>query len=152
MARIIALDAGPLWLAAIAPGKSQADQCRSWIKAVEVGGAQVVIPEIADYEVRRELTLRGATASLRRLNTLKATIDYQPITTPAMMRAAEFWALLRRGGIPTAAASSLDADAILAGQATTMGTPGDVVTIATTNVRHLARFPGVIAKSWESLS
>ena len=77
--------------------------------------------------------------------------DYRPITTTAMLRAAEFWALLRRGGIPTAGDEGLDADAILAGQADSLGQPGDVVTIATTNVRHLGRFPGIDAHPWETI-
>jgi hypothetical protein len=57
-----------------------------------------------------------------------------------MIRAAEFWALLRQMGIPTASPDALDADAILAGQAALAGQPGDAITIATTNLAHLNRF------------
>ncbi len=45
--------------------------------------------------------------------------------------------------MPTAGHAELDVDAVLAGMAATAGLPGDTVTIATTNVRHLVRFPGV---------
>lgn len=152
MARIIVLDAGPLWLAASARGKPPADQCRAWLRARIAGGAEVFLPEIADYEVRREFLRRGATAGIPRLDALKATLDYREITTPAMLRAAEFWALLRQGGMPTAGDEGLDADAILAGQADTSGQPGDVVTIATTNVRHLGRFPGIDAQLWTAVT
>ena len=73
------------------------------------------------------------------------------ITTEALERAAEFWATLRRTGLPTAANESLDADAILAGMAVTTGQPGDSVIVATSNVRHLARFSGVDARQWETI-
>ncbi len=54
-----------------------------------------------------------------------------------MRKAAEFWADLRRRGLPTAADDSLDADAILAAQVALIGGPGDTVTVATSNARHL---------------
>ena len=46
----------------------------------------------------------------------------------------------------------LDADAILAAQADLIGNPGDVVTVATSNARHLARFPRVDAREWSSIA
>ncbi len=54
--------------------------------------------------------------------------------------------------MPTAGDEGLDADAILAGQADTLAPPGDVVVIATTNVRHLGRFPGIDAHLWEMIT
>lgn len=73
------------------------------------------------------------------------------LTTDAMIRAAEFWAFLRQMGIPTASPDALDADAILAGQAALAGQPGDTVTIATTNLAHLNRFPGIDARTWDQI-
>jgi hypothetical protein len=64
-----------------------------------------------------------------------------------MIKAAEFWAILRQSGVPTSSSDALDADAILAGQAALAGQPGDSVTIATTNLAHLNRFPGVDART-----
>lgn len=34
----------------------------------------------------------------------------------------------------------------------TIGAPGDEVVIATTNVRHLSRFPGVDARTWSEIA
>ncbi len=73
------------------------------------------------------------------------------MTADAIIKAAEFWAFLRQSGIPTASPDSLDADAILAGQAALAGRPGDTVTIATTNLAHLNRFPGVAAEIWDQI-
>ena len=112
----------------------------------------MVVPEIADYEVRRELIRAGAPAGLTRLDTLSVSLTYDPITTPVIRMAAEFWADVRRRGLPTAADQSLDADAILAAQAALIGAPGDTVTVATSNSGHFARFPGIDARDWASIS
>ncbi len=63
-----------------------------------------------------------------------------PITTEAMLKAAEFWATVRSRGRPTAKDEAIDGDAILAGQAVTLDIGADQLVIATTNVKHLLRF------------
>lgn len=146
------LDAGPLGLASKPRGKPDGDRCRAWIQALAVAGVRVVVPEVADYEVRRELLRAGATGGVARLDRLATLLDYDPITTPAMRRAAELWALVRRAGIPTADPKALDADCILAAQASLLGGPDDLVTIATENLGHLSRFPGVAAAMWTSIA
>jgi hypothetical protein len=152
VARLILLDAGPLGFAAGVPGRPLPVRCALWIASLQRQGAMIIHPEIADYEVRRELLRRGATSSIDRLNDLKRALDFREITTPAMLQAAEFWALLRRGGRPTAGPDTLDADAILAGMAIAEGQPGDHVLIAMTKVLHLARFPGIDARIWDTIS
>jgi predicted nucleic acid-binding protein len=152
VARFIVLDAGPLGLASQASGKRDADRCRTWLGDLAAGGARVVVPEIADYEVRRELLRAGATMGIDRLDRLLSVLEFDPISTPAMRRAAELWAVVRRSGIPTAHPQALDADCILAAQVALLGGPGDVVTIASGNIRHLARFPGVDARPWETIN
>jgi hypothetical protein len=66
MARLIVLDSGPLGLMVRAPGKPQVQRFLAWLNAVMTNGAVVVIPEIAHYEVRRELIRIRAVGSLRR--------------------------------------------------------------------------------------
>src|SRR5262249_25450662 len=112
----------------------------------------VFVPEIADYEVRRQMVLRGATANIRRLDWLRAVLDFLPIRSPAMLRAAQLWALVRRRGLPTASPQELDADCIVAGQALTAAGPGDTVVIAMSNVGHLGRFPGIDARDWATIT
>ena len=154
MARLILLDSGPLGLIVRAPSKPQVVRCVTWLNAVMATGATVIIPEIAHYEVRRELLRIRAVGSLRRLDyALDPSSGFRHLTlsTDAMIRAAEFWAFLRQSGIPTASLDALDADAILAGQAALAGQPGDTVTIATTNLAHLNRFPGIDAQTWDQI-
>jgi len=64
-----------------------------------------------------------------------------------MRHAALFWAHARRRGQPTASERSIDADAIVAGQAMSLGVSDFVV--ATTNVGHLSRF--VPAELWQNI-
>lgn len=148
MARIVVLDSGPLGLLSRAPRQPIAIQCHAWLLALELAGVWVAIPEIADDEVRRELLRAGITTGTDRLDDLKTRLGYMPITTGAMLRAAEFWAKVRRLGIPTASPDAIDADCIVAAQASVVGGPGDVVTIATNNVVHLSRFSGIDARDW----
>jgi predicted nucleic acid-binding protein len=152
MARIILLDSTPLGLLCRPAGHARGDACQLWLASIELAGNIVVVPEIADYEIRRELIRRGARTGRTRLDSLAVRLIYDPLSTPIMHRAAEFWADLRRRGQPTAGDESLDADAILAAQAALIGSPSDTVTVATSNSRHLARFPGIDARDWPSIS
>lgn len=62
-------------------------------------GDPIFIPEIADYEVRRELLRARKLRGLARLDLLKDSLEYLPLTTPIMLRAAELWAQARQQAI-----------------------------------------------------
>jgi hypothetical protein len=111
-------------------------------------GHRVVIPEIADYEVRRELTRARKETGLIRLDLLCTTYEYLPITTAVMRQAALFWATARQKGRPTADDKALDGDVILAAQAVMLGEPNTI--IATTNVAHLSLFTRV--EHWRKIT
>lgn len=138
MSLIILLDAGPLGMITNPKSSPESEACKSWLASVASNGAEVMIPEIADYEVRRELLRAGKDKGIGRLDALKGMLGYVPITTPVMLKAAEFWASARKMGRQSANDASLDADMILAAQAATLAGDGDEAVIATTNVRHLA--------------
>ena len=110
-------------------------------------GRRVIVPEIADYEVRRELLRAEKHAGVARLDMLIQQLDYLAITTTAMQLAAQLWARTRRQGKPTADDRALDGDVILAAQLLTSRYPEAV--IATTNVGHLSLF--VQAALWTDL-
>jgi hypothetical protein len=142
MREFVLLDSGPLGQACRRPGIGSADQCRLWIDALIARGVEVVVPEIADYEVRRELTRINAVGSLLRFDDLVAHggLSYQPVSTAAWRQAALFWADARQSGIPTASPDALDADVVLAACAATIAQTGDQAIVATQNVGHLARY------------
>lgn len=137
----IILDSGPL--GRIAHPKANPD-IMQWLKSQLQSGSLVILPEIADYEVRRSLLLHGLTRSLGRLNDLKRMLHYAPITTDTMIRAAEFWAQARQRGTPTADPKELDADVILAAQAELTNS-----VVATENIGHLSLF--VEARKWHDI-
>jgi hypothetical protein len=76
-------------------------------------------------------------------------LSYAPITTPVMLKAAEFWATARRMGRQSADDASLDADMILAAQAGAIDRSGDQTVVATTNARHLTLFSA--AQFWRDI-
>ena len=147
MARVILLDAGPLGM--VTHPRANPDIV-DWLKAMLYSGATILVPEIADYEVHRELLRAKKSKGVKRLDQLKRTIGYLPISTQAMLLAAELWAQARNQGYPTADDKALDADVILAAQASTLNDTGDDPVIATTNVGHLSRFAQ--ADQWQNIN
>lgn len=91
MSRYVLLDSGPLGLLTRAPRVLVAQEARNWLRGLVSGGARIIVPEIADYEVRRELIRMGDTGPLRRLEAvISAEPDrYLALTTNAMRKAAE---------------------------------------------------------------
>ena len=95
MAKLVVLDAGPLGLLCDPRPHPGAVACRQWARDLLAAGHRVLIPEIADYEVRRELLRAGRTKSVAELDHLRTWLAELAITTPVMRRAAELWALAR---------------------------------------------------------
>src|SRR5213593_2590012 len=146
----VILDSGPLGMLCNPTAASpETISCKLWFEDRMSRGDDFALPEIADYEIRREL-LRGARIeSLRRLDMLKSSLIYVPIATPIMLRAAELWALARQRGRPTARDAALDGDMILCAQWDWARARFDDVVIATGNVRHLSEFSD--ARDWREL-
>jgi predicted nucleic acid-binding protein len=148
VSRIVLLDAGPLGLLSNPARSTEVLTCNQWLVTLIAGGARVIIPEIADYEVRRELQRANKVAGIARLDSLAQRLEYLPLTTAAMRQAAQFWAQARQQGRPTAPDNALDGDVILAAQAVTLGATGTIV--ATTNPGHLGRFTQ--ADLWKNIT
>lgn len=144
MNEIVLLDAGPLGMISNPSATLTNLACYHWMESLLMSGCQIIVPEIADYEVRRELLRAGKTRGLERLDLIKNTLEYLPLTTRVMLKAAELWAQARNQGTPTADAKALDCDVILAAQA--LSSDGIV---ATANVGHLSLF--VEAKDWRDI-
>lgn len=104
----------------------------------------VLLPEIADYELRRELHRIESKGSLARLDALPPRVTYVPLDTATVEFAAQLWAWLQRTGQPTDSREALGGDAILAAQALLTG-----ATVVTENSRHLGRV--VDAVSWQDV-
>lgn len=138
------MDTGPLGKI-ISPRKFPESEER--LQRLVDAGEAVVVPEISDYELRRGLLCLNDLIGVQRLDDLCALLDYVPITTAAMRKAADFWADARRRGYATAPDPALDGDMILAAQAVTLG---DNVVIATENASHLRRYAS--ASPWDRIA
>lgn len=142
---IILLDAGPLGLISNPKASTSSQECYEWIESMVVQGSSILVPEITDYEVRRELLRANKSIGIARLDLVKNTLGYLPLTTSVMLRAAGLWAQARQNGIPTADNKALDCDVILSAQAIEVD-----AMVATDNVGHLSRF--VEAKHWRDVN
>lgn len=152
MSSLILLDAGPLGLVTNPKMQSESRACYQWMQGRIAAGNIIVVPEIADYEVRRELIRVRKKKGLERLDTFKSSplIRYEPLSALTMLKAAEFWAMARQKGKPTADPKALDGDVILAAQAALLGEQGHDTIVATTNVGHLSLF--VPAQHWKQIT
>ncbi len=150
MSLVVLLDSGPLGMVTNPRASFANAKCNKWLEDLLIKSVKVVIPELADYEIRRELLRANKTLGLARLNALKAQLDYLPITTEIMLQAAQFWAQARQMGKPTASDPALDGDVILAAQSYSLSILGYNAVIATTNVAHLSLF--VKAQLWDTIT
>ncbi|MBI1832762.1 MAG: PIN domain-containing protein [Planctomycetes bacterium] len=133
------LDTGPLGLLAHDRPVHRIP-IQTWLIQQLTAGATVYVAEVADYEVRRELTrlIRAGqlpASRLNRLDQLASIFTYLPVSTAMWRRAADFWADARQVGLPTASSAALDADVLIAAQA------DDVqATVVTNNPAHIGRW------------
>lgn len=150
MTSIVVLDTGVLG-AAVHQNAAIRKPILEWISNHIAMGNIFRIPEIADYELRRELLRNNFTLSITDLDGLKVGLGYIPLDTPTIIRAAALWAEARQRGQPTAHDHALDGDVILCAQTIRLQNahPNENVVVATTNVGHLARF--VSADVWQNI-
>ena len=133
------------------PNSKKSDNlaCFNWLLSLPSRGYELAIPEIADYELRRELLRGEKVKGIQKLDNLKAELIYLSITTSVMIRAAELWAEVRQIGQATADPKALDGYVILAAQAQLQAEQGYRVIVATTNVKHISRF--IDARPWNDI-
>jgi toxin FitB len=147
MSKVILLDTHPL--SAVTHPKAEL-KIRKWLQSLQNTNTAILVPEIADYQLRRELLRQGKQQSINRLNKLSQNCLI-PITPETMQKAAELWAWVRNQGKPTASNDSLDGDVILAAQAILQLPNFDEVVIVTTNLKHISRFEseGIFVADWQ---
>ena len=150
MTRHIVLDSSPLGLLSHPVRSAEVKAIAQWSRLCLAARHRIYIPEVIDYELRRELLRAGKTGGLAELDDLKTRFDYLPITTAAMLRAAELWAQSRNSGLATGDPKKLDIDVILAAQALTLAVPAADLLVATANVSHISRF--VAADLWTNVT
>jgi len=116
---------------------------RTWL-ARAVAHHDVLISEVADHALRRELLRIGSHRSLGRLDELTRELTYVPMATSTWRAAAKLWATLRNAGTVPAASHALDGDVLIAAQALAEG-----ASVVTPNVRHFEAI--VPALAWRAV-
>ena len=150
MIRHIFLDSSPLGLLSNPAASPDVLAITQWSRNCIAAGHQLYIPEVIDYELRRELKRAGKTKGIAKLDSLKSVLNYVPLTTAAMVRAADLWADARKKGISTGDPARLDIDVILCAQALTLPVTATALIVATSNVNHISRF--VTADVWVTIA
>lgn len=152
MSIYVVLDTGPLGLITHPRGTDENRRCVAWIHSLTEVGVEFGIPEICDYELRREYVRHRSYSAIANLNRLAEMAEYLALNTSVMHEAAGLWAEARNTGLPTASADALDADVILSAQAlqTQAYYPSRRLIVATTNVGHLSRY--LEAKLWQDIT
>ena len=107
------------------------------------------VPEICDYEIRRNLILENLDKSIRKLNKFRKTDRLIFFNSDTMMIASEIWAEIRKQGNPTENKDNLDGDVILAAQACQLKRYYELVIVLTTNAKDLAKFNYLNLKIWD---
>jgi len=159
--RVVYLDTGPLGLVCHPqPVKDQEpSDFQFWVKKALVKRIRIIIPAVADYELRRELIRNGSTDSITKLDLIESGgytdfpgIIYLPLSDAAIKRAAEMWADARNKGYSTAQDKALDGDVLVAAQALDHAASSSRFTIATGNLKDIARYVGSRrAKLWTDI-
>jgi predicted nucleic acid-binding protein len=138
MSRTVFLDSGPLGLLTNPKLPPATVAILAWAKSMRGAGCRIVVPAIADYEVRRELERAGKASGIAELNTWNT--EYLPLSDSALRLASKLWAQARTAGTATADPKEIDGDVLIAAQAIDVGLPTSDFVIATSNPGHLAQF------------
>lgn len=151
MSRVIVLDAGPLGILTNPNAPAQTVALLQWSRDLLSTGHRLVVPAIADYEVRRELERAGKVDSLVLLDAFNTAQPnrYLALTDSALRLGAKLWAQARNQGTLPADPKELNGDVLIAAQALDTGTPPADFVVATVNVGHLSLF--VPADLWANI-
>lgn len=146
---IVVLDSNVLGLLAT-PDKSVAFEderesteiyrCTEWLYRLLSRGVRVVIPDICDYEVRREL-IRIDSSSIEHLNSLRELLDCREVTFDILEHAAKLWAESRKISQPNTVQENIDVDCIISAYCHILEqeNPGREVILATKNIKDFQR-------------
>lgn len=136
----IVLDTGPLGGLTSPVDSRLSNEYKAWYVSLEDVGCYFYVPQIADYEVRRNLHLEGMNTSIIMLDEfIHAEADrYLRLTAEEIDLASQFWGQLRNAARGGSDEKALDGDVLIAAQARALeeSDPFTRVVVATGNVKH----------------
>jgi hypothetical protein len=75
----VLLNSGPLGILVNPGNRPHVVACHAWLSALQAAGRRVLLPEIADYEVRRVLIRIQSQTALSNLDLLASQLEYLPL-------------------------------------------------------------------------
>ena len=104
MSRTVFLDAGPLGILTNPRRPPETVSALRWALSLVRAGHRLIVPAIADFEVRRELERAAKTAGLAALDAWNSAAPdrYLPLSDSALRLGAKLWARARNAGTATA--------------------------------------------------
>ena len=159
---VVILDSGILILVIADPEVSnEAKQCQAWLERLLSRGIYIIVPEICDYEVRRGLIFedkrkgRVNGIKLQALNKIKSSIDFVPLTSRVLLKAAELWAEVQINGRGNRKGVNVDMIVSAHWHIEKENFPGRYIVIATKNLKDFEIFDDTIyeveCESWEHI-
>lgn len=149
---IVGLDSGVLGGITNPNPKSQTTRDMiAWALRLRASGHTLLIPAVADYEVRRELIRNRNRASIAELDNVRTDTGniHLPLTDRALLRAAQLWADVLNEGKPPTNDLAIDGDVLIMAQILDANFPEGAYIVATDNLRH---FQGrVPADLWQNI-
>ena len=126
-------------------------QCTKWFERLLSKGARIIVSDICDYELRREL-IRIKSKSVQELDNLRDLIEFKSVTFAVLEKAAELWAEARYLSQSNKIKENIDVDCILAAQWCLLKEqyPGRKVIIATKNIKDFQR--GTDCDVWQNIT
>ena len=146
MSQVVFLDTAPLGVVTNPKFPVVTRDAIRWGIDLMAAGHKIIVPAIADFELRRELTRMGNARSLTALDTFNAAVAdrYLLLTDSALKRAAHLWAQARNLGVLPADPKELNGDVLIAAQVldyqATYGLATADIIIASVNIGHLSLF------------
>lgn len=156
MSKTIFLDTGPLSILTNPRFPTLTQEAIQWSVNLMTAGHRLIVPAIADFELRRELERMGSVRSIMALDAFNAAVPdrYLPLTDYALKRAAKIWGQARNKGALPGDPKELNGDILITAQTleyqAVNGLADSDIVIASVNVAHLALF--VSADLWQNIA
>ncbi len=144
----VLLDTGVLGLVTH-PRTEGGRECARWMRDLISADVEFIVPEVCDYELRREYVRINSTNGLKKLDELGNVLRFEKVDSDIWKAAAALWAECRNKGKPLAPDNALDGDVILVAL-TQKVQDGNATVVATTNVKHLEDH--VDARPWDEIT
>jgi toxin FitB len=146
MTGLIILDSAPLGFFCNPKNRDNYKKLSNFVKSLNFS---IGVPEIIDYELRRNLELENLQKSISLLSQFQQRRQLISLESEDLIRAAELWAWCRKQGSTTTENKGIDIDVILVSQALSRKDFFNKVVILTIDTGDLSVFCDLGLHLWD---